>query len=123
MDFPALYGDGSINIPAGAIFRAKVNQYEGFFFACDESVYDDPIGTVKLWISTAPIPPGWQSWNICRAGFRLGILLGTPISVRFSARRWRRSHPSGSGIAGGSGLVAVSHLPPYRVVKFIERYA
>lgn len=117
-----------VNIQANQIVRCTEppGNIGGDGFYCGEEVLDDPIGTVKLWIGEAGrIPGGWREYDGLQGRFPVGYLSGDADFGIAGGAGGTRSHAHGAagnaevGIAVGA---TETHLPPYRVVRFIERY-
>ena len=113
------------NIQDGQIFSVTAEASE---FLADGSMFDDPIGTVKLWPASYPIPSGWREHPGLQGRFPVGLAPGDPDFGTLGNTGGTKTHTHGS-TSGTTGTVqgtipaaAASHLPPYRVVKFIERY-
>jgi hypothetical protein len=110
------------NIQANQVFMAHVSDGYGLIPA-DPLIYDDPIGTVKMWnLATGSIPAGWREYNAMKDKFPVGVGYTIAGAVGSTGGALTHTHPSGTGIASGSNLGAANHLPPYSGIIFIERY-
>jgi hypothetical protein len=92
-----------------------------------DDMMDDPIGTVKMWISNGTIPPGWREYTGLQGRFPVGYKAGDSDFGTFNNDGGAKTHSHGTGStagasSGASAGVAASHLPPYHVLIFIERY-
>lgn len=114
-----------LNIQPGQVFIAQSVKGGGSIVPAN-AYYDDPIGTVKIWISSADPPPGWRVYSQLEGRFPVGYSSGDADFGSYGAGG-AKTHSHGSVYKTGGGDaaaadVAVKHLPPYRVVRFIERY-
>jgi hypothetical protein len=113
------------NVQTDGVFAVTVN---GGQLLGDPSHLDDKIGTVKLLISGA-IPAGWREYTGLQGNFPVGYKSGDADfggSVGSTGGAKTHTHAPGAGtpLAAGTdyALPAASHLPPFCLVKFIERY-
>lgn len=129
VDYDRLYDPGVTlqrypNVQSGQIFLCDAVRADGHLMA-NAAVFDDPIGTVKIWISANDPPPGWRIYSALEGKFPVGYSSGDsdfdPVGATAGAKT--HTHPVGAAMGTtGTDYGAASHLPPYRVVRFIERY-
>lgn len=91
------------NVQEDQYFHAVFGKYGYYFSPADGSVWDDPIGTVKMWTGeTSAIPPGWRQYSA------------------MSSRVPRGANSTGTGtLTGASGT---GFDVDYASIIFIERY-
>jgi hypothetical protein len=126
---PEIYAPGTtaareLNIQVGQVFPCDVVDSQGRLVASPVCL-DDPIGTVKIWTTSDDPPPGWRDYSALEGMFPVGYAAGDsdfdPLGNTGGAKT--HTHPVGGAMGStGTAYGAASHLPPYRVVRFLERY-
>lgn len=90
------------NVQANQIFLAQVFDSSDLIPA-DPLIYDDPIGTIKMWnLATGVIPAGWREYTTMKDRFPIGA--GTIADVGYTGGAQTHVHPAGTGMASGTAL-------------------
>jgi len=132
VDHPDLYDPGNTlprwpNIQDEQVFPFEAVTETGKIVP-NGSVMDDPIGTVKLWITSDDPPPGWREYSGLEGRFPVGQDTGDTDFDTLGETGGAKTHTHTTGSSGGDASgqpdasEAADHVPPYRVVRFIERY-
>lgn len=117
IDFPVSGGKWP-NVESGNIIPIRMES-PGVFVSPDGCL-DDDLGTIKIWPMEDDPPQGWE--EVYQGYFLAGGSLGETVQAR------EHSHPGVKVVCGWNQAIEVgdpddtqSHLPPYRVIRWIRR--